>query len=591
MGRGGVERASLSGWRLSAANWPSETVAGVILAALITAGFALRWHGIGDPSLSHPEIFIPGTHLSPATNLPPPRFGFVETFVWHFHHEPHPIGFYMGMLAWTSVFGDSETSLRAPSAFFGAASIFVAYLLGRRLFGRNAGLAAAALIAFSGFHIFWSGAARMYVPGAFFALLATLLLAKIWSGDKAGGATRLGYVLSIAAAVHTTELNWAIYAGHVMWSALFAPLHAGAGDRDEPALVVRLQTYAFMLSAPALLHAAYLARGDAASEPTIMFALHYLAFGVIFEPDTASDPERFVHPLLVGSAALVSALFAAVGAVRGVAIPAGRSGVRSRPLVLAAVAIASVVLLQWLAAMAERRHVVLAMIGAAPLLALGWPRASLFIRAFAFDFWTNRMRGFPRLAPLSALVILLGVIAPAAIIILSIWKPVTVFRAFIVFTPFYAILVGAGMASLWPRRALFAASALVVGAFLTVSVIHERGKPHSPRDYKGIAAAIAANWEDGDIVVIRRRSWMDAPVTYYLPHDAVYGGKYSDRIAETGARRVWRVRWADHRDDEFDEEIRIALEDFHPCLSVTARRATATVFIKTGASNACNRVR
>lgn len=585
-----MERSGPSIWRPATANWSSETAAGVILALLIAAGFALRWFGISDPSLSHPEVFIPGTHLAPATNAPPPRFGFVENLVWHFHHEPHPIGYYIGMLAWTSVFGDSETSLRAPAAFFGAASIFVAYLLGGRLFGRNAGLAAAALIAFSGFHIFWSGAARMYAQGTFFALLATLLLAKIWSGGKPGRATSLGYVLSIAAAVHTTELNWAIYAGHVVWSALFSPPGVGAGGRDGPAHIVRLQTYAFMLSAPALLHAAYLARGDAASEPTIMFALHYLAFGVIFEPDTTSDPERFVGPLLVGAAAIASALLAAAGAVRATGVTAGRSESRSGPSTLVALAIASVALLQWMAAIAERRNAELAIIGTLPLLALVWPRLSLNVRAVAFDVWTNRMRRLPRLEPLAALLILLGVAAPAALILLSIWKPVTVFRAFIVFTPFYAILVGAGMASLLPRRALFAASAVAVGAFLTLSVIHERGKPASPRDYKGIAAAIAANWEDGDIVFIRRRSWMDAPVTYYLPHEAVYGGKYSERIQETGARRVWRVRWADHRDDEFDEEIAIALEDFRPCKSVTARRATATVFMKAGASDACNRV-
>lgn len=583
-----MERVGSSDWKLAGPKWSSETTARVILAAVIAAGFALRWYGLGDPSLAHPEVYIPGTHLSPATNMPPPRFGFVENLVWHFHHEPHPIGYYMSMLAWTSVFGDSETSLRAPSALFGTASIFAAYLLGARLFGRNAGLLAAALIAFSGFHIFWSGMARMYAPGVFFALLATLLLAKIWSADKPGRATSIGYVLSIAAALQSTELNWAVFAGHVGWAALFSRPQEGEGGRNSPAHLARLQTYAFILSAPALLHAVYLARGDAASEPTIMFALHYFAFGVIFEPDTASDPVRFVEPLLIVSAAVVSAVFAAVGAARGVEVTAGRSESRPRPLILIAFAIASIALSQWMAVAAERRNTELAIIGALPLLALFWPRLSLLVRAAAVELWVKRLRSVPRMEPLTALVVLIGVAAPAALIFLSIWKPVTVFRAFIVFTPFYALLVGAGLASLAPRRGLLAASVVAVGAFLTLSVVHERARPQSPRDYKGIAGAIEAKWEDGDIVLIRRRNWMDAPVTYYLPLDAVFGGKYAEEIAAHSAKRVWRVRWADYRDDEFDEEIATALAGFRPCGTVIARRATATVFIKANAADKCD---
>lgn len=79
------------------------------------------------------------------------------------------------------VLGDSETALRLPSALLGFAAVLLMYPLGSVMAGRSAGLAAAALLAVSAFHIWYSTEARMYAllaaTGLAF-LLATLKLLK-----------------------------------------------------------------------------------------------------------------------------------------------------------------------------------------------------------------------------------------------------------------------------------------------------------------------------------------------------------------------------------------------------------------------------
>ncbi len=60
------------------------------------------------------------------------------------------------------LFGDSETILRLPSAILGVANVYLLYRLGAVLWDRLTGVFAAAFLAFSGFHIWYSQEARMY---------------------------------------------------------------------------------------------------------------------------------------------------------------------------------------------------------------------------------------------------------------------------------------------------------------------------------------------------------------------------------------------------------------------------------------------
>lgn len=73
------------------------------------------------------------------------------------------------IVLWLSMplLGDSETALRLPSAILGILAVWLLYLIGKEIAGRNVGLLAAALLTVSPFHIWYSTEARMY------ALLAT----------------------------------------------------------------------------------------------------------------------------------------------------------------------------------------------------------------------------------------------------------------------------------------------------------------------------------------------------------------------------------------------------------------------------------
>jgi uncharacterized membrane protein len=73
-----------------------------------------------------------------------------------------PLYFVLGW-AWAHVFGAGEVALRSLSALAGTALIPIAYLCGRELLSRRAGVLAAALVAVSPFMIWYSQEAREYM--------------------------------------------------------------------------------------------------------------------------------------------------------------------------------------------------------------------------------------------------------------------------------------------------------------------------------------------------------------------------------------------------------------------------------------------
>ena len=85
----------------------------------------------------------------------------------------HPPLYYWLLNLWVRLFGLSENGLRSLSVFASAATVGLTYDLGRRLFGRVAGLLAAFLLAIAPFHIYYAQEARMY---ALLTLWATLLV-------------------------------------------------------------------------------------------------------------------------------------------------------------------------------------------------------------------------------------------------------------------------------------------------------------------------------------------------------------------------------------------------------------------------------
>ena len=171
-----TERLSIAG---SAVFWIGVAIAGT--------GVALRFSTLGLQSYHHDEVIT-------AARVLPGSFG-------HMLHEVHrsestPWLYYVIGWAWSKAFGLGEVGLRSLSALFGAATIPVAFLIGRELAGRRAGLIAMALVAVNPMLIWYSQEARAYSLLVFCCALSLLYFLRfrrsargtdlaLWAGTSA----------------------------------------------------------------------------------------------------------------------------------------------------------------------------------------------------------------------------------------------------------------------------------------------------------------------------------------------------------------------------------------------------------------------
>ena len=93
--------------------------------------------------------------------------------------DSHPPLYYLLVRGWSAVFGTGEVSLRSLSVVFGVLGTIVLYALGRELFSKRAGLAAALMLSVSAYHIEYSQEGRMYSLFIFLAILSFLFLARL----------------------------------------------------------------------------------------------------------------------------------------------------------------------------------------------------------------------------------------------------------------------------------------------------------------------------------------------------------------------------------------------------------------------------
>jgi len=76
--------------------------------------------------------------------------------------DPHPPLYYPLLRGWTAVFGASKVATRSLSVVFGVAAVGLLFALGRRLYDRETATLAAAMLALSGMHLYFSQDTRMY---------------------------------------------------------------------------------------------------------------------------------------------------------------------------------------------------------------------------------------------------------------------------------------------------------------------------------------------------------------------------------------------------------------------------------------------
>ena len=132
-----------------------------------------------------------------------------------FEHETNPPLYFLLGWVWAHVFGTSEAALRSLSALAGVAVIVLAYLCGRELVSRAAGLVAAALVALSPFMIWYSQEAREYMLLAALCGASLLFFARAWHDPTRGNI--VGWAVFSALAVLTHSFAFFLVAPEALW--------------------------------------------------------------------------------------------------------------------------------------------------------------------------------------------------------------------------------------------------------------------------------------------------------------------------------------------------------------------------------------
>ena len=123
-----------------------------ILFLLLIASAALRFYDLGAESLWNDEL----------SSWMQSKVQTVNEVIANARDDVYPPGYLVFLYYFMRQFGDSETVLRMPSAIAGVLATLPTYLLGKKLYSRNAGLTAAAIITVSWNPVFYAQEARSY---------------------------------------------------------------------------------------------------------------------------------------------------------------------------------------------------------------------------------------------------------------------------------------------------------------------------------------------------------------------------------------------------------------------------------------------
>jgi mannosyltransferase len=186
----------------------STSVEAWLLAGVVAVGAWLRFATLGAQSYWFDEAQAAHElHLSFGSML--------NSMV--VHETNPPLYFVLGWL-WARVFGTGEVGLRSLSALAGTAVIPIAYLCGRELVSRRAGLVAAALASLSPFMIWYSQEAREYMLLAALCGASLLYFARAWHEPSRRNVALWGVFSALAVLTHffagflvAPEALWLLY--------------------------------------------------------------------------------------------------------------------------------------------------------------------------------------------------------------------------------------------------------------------------------------------------------------------------------------------------------------------------------------------
>ncbi len=112
------------------------------------------------------------------------NYTLVDLVTQYIKADFHPPGWFIFLWFWTKFFGYSEISVRIPSVIFGVLTVWIIYLIGKKLISKEIGIIAALLLAVNPLHIYYSQEARMYVMATFAVSINVFLFIKLVKGEK-----------------------------------------------------------------------------------------------------------------------------------------------------------------------------------------------------------------------------------------------------------------------------------------------------------------------------------------------------------------------------------------------------------------------
>ncbi|WP_119065912.1 glycosyltransferase family 39 protein [Aggregatilinea lenta] len=166
-----------------------------LLTLILLLAFALRTHDAGIRSLWEDEGWTMLLSKGPGVG------DVVRTMVY----DQHPPLYFVLFHLWRGVAGETEFATRFFGILIGVVAVAGIAPLGRALFGANAGVLAALLLALADLHIDLSQEVRHYALMATLAVLSSLFYVR-WV-RRSTRASRVGWVLTSLALIYTHYLG------------------------------------------------------------------------------------------------------------------------------------------------------------------------------------------------------------------------------------------------------------------------------------------------------------------------------------------------------------------------------------------------
>jgi Dolichyl-phosphate-mannose-protein mannosyltransferase len=200
--------AAASGWRRAAARLQTVPVETWIVGAIVVIGALLRFTTLSSQSFWSDEASV-GHQAS---------FSFGHMFSSDVSKEANPPLYFVVTWVWIRLFGSGEFGLRSLSALAGTAVIPIAYLCGRELVSKRAGVVAAVLAAVNPFMIWYSQDATEYMALAAMSAASFLFFARSLRDPSRKNLLWWGVLSALAVLIHffaifllIAEAAWLLY--------------------------------------------------------------------------------------------------------------------------------------------------------------------------------------------------------------------------------------------------------------------------------------------------------------------------------------------------------------------------------------------